>query len=65
MKELKPGDTVKTLDNIEAVVEWIKPRNEVEGFDLPKLIGNYVKLVGMGQLEYEWDLTWEGMPDDT
>lgn len=64
MSYLKVGDTVKTLDGDVAVVEWIKPRNEVLGFEHPILLGNYVKLVGIDQLELDFDLEWDGMFDD-
>lgn len=64
MTYLEPGMTVRTLDGEYLIVEWVRPRNEVEGFDYPKLIGDYVKLVGSDTLWFPWDLEWEGQFDD-
>jgi len=64
MADLKVGTAVKTLDGIAAIVEWIKPRNVVMGYDSPVLLGDIVKLVGIDFLEFPHDLTWDGMFDD-
>ncbi len=61
---IKPGMTVRTLDGDYGVVEWVRPRNEVEGIERPALLGDYVKLVGSDKLWFPWDLTWEGQFDD-
>jgi len=64
MADLKVGTVVETLDGITAIVEWIKPRNVVMGYDSPVLLGDIVKLVGIDFLEFPHDLTWDGMFDD-
>lgn len=64
MGYLKVGTVVETLEGITAIVEWIKPRNEVMGYDSPVLLGDLVKLVDTDLLEFPHDLTWDGMFDD-